>query len=161
MRINLSPVGKRLRTGPDPTKEELLMNLYKKLLSYKDDQGVWKFELMNRESTPSTEDKQPVILLPRRSKYVELEMIKAYKKGHVEIKAMVIKFRTPGFWMVQEGKSEKRIKQGCLIYRCLDHYLIMQQMGSREEPKTNPSVWQTVDIDLMGLFLRKSNVNKH
>ena len=33
-------------------------------------------------------------------------------------------------------------------------------MGSREEPKTRPSAWQTVEIDLMGPFSCKSDVNK-
>ena len=34
-------------------------------------------------------------------------------------------------------------------------------MGSREEPETKPSVWQVMEIDLMGPFLCKSDVNKH
>ena len=33
-------------------------------------------------------------------------------------------------------------------------------MGSREEPKIRPSAWQTMEIDLIGPFSCKSNVNK-
>ena len=63
--------------------------------------------------------------------------------------------------MVQAGKLAKKIKQGCLSCRCLDQYPIMQQMGSREEPKAKLSAWQVVEIDLMGLCSCKSDVNKH
>ena len=34
-------------------------------------------------------------------------------------------------------------------------------MESREEPKMKPNVWQTVEIDLMGPFSCRSDVNKH
>ena len=130
-------------------------------MPYKDDQGGWRVGSKNKEFTPFTKDNRPAILLLRKSKYTELEMKEGHDKGHIRIKTTVIKFRMAGFWMVQAGKLAKKIKQGCLICRCLDQYLIMQQMRSREETKMKPSAWQVVEIDLMGLCSCKSDVNKH
>ena len=134
---------------------------YKRMSPYRDEDGVWRIGSRMRDFTPFTEDHKPAILLPRDSRYTELLMIKAHRRGHVGVNATVAKFRMAGYWTTQAGKLAKKVKNSCTFCRYLDHHPIHQQMGTFAKDRLiNPVAWGHVELDLMGPYLCRSDVNK-
>ena len=134
---------------------------YRRLSPFKDEEGIWRVGLRVREFTPFTEDNRPPVLLPKGHKFTLLVMAQAHRKGHVGVVATVAKFRMAGFWTPQAGKLAKTIKSRCVTCRYLDHHPIVQVMGGiPKERLEDPVVWGQVELDLMGPFLCRSDVNK-
>ena len=134
---------------------------YRRLSPYKDEEGIWRVGLRLREFTPFTEDNRPPVLLPKGHKFTHLVMAQAHGKGHVGVAATVAKFRMAGFWTPQAGKLAKSVKNLCVTCRYLDHHPIGQVMGGiPRERLENPMVWGQVELDLMGPFVCRSDVNK-
>ena len=109
---------------------------------------------------PFTQDSKPAILLPNGSRYTELAILQAHQRSHAGVESIVVQFRSNGYWVVQAGKLAKMIKGWCVICRYLDKPLLGQRMGLRRMQFTNaPSVWQQIEIYLMGPFKCRGDKN--
>jgi hypothetical protein len=134
---------------------------YRRLSPFEDESGIWRVGLRMEEFTPFTRDKKPPVILPTKLRLTYLLMLQAHQRGHVGVNTTVVKFRQAGYWTPRAGMIARRIRKDCVTCRRLDSVTIKQRMGAVPRDRlVSPVAWGQVELDLMGPFTCRRDVNK-
>ena len=151
-------------------EEDLLLSIsgekktqgkFKRLAPFKDTDDIWRVGIRLREFTPFTHDRKPPALLPRGHQLSRLFMKLAHDKKHGGIADTVTQYRLLGLWSPHAQELAKAVKKDCVICRYVDLKPIGQVMGVLPKRQfTDLVAWDSVELDLFGPILCRSDVNK-
>ena len=158
----LEELKKSVKVEWSETREKgVVRGRFKTLAPKEGKDGIWRVGGRMSSFVPFTEDNQMPVILPRKSRLVELLMKKAHEVRHGGQDDTLAEFRKMGFWAVRGGEVAKKVSgpQNCVT--CMKERLETMQkvMGELpEEVLKQEEGWGFVQLDLFGPMWVRSDV---
>ena len=135
---------------------------FKKLAPTLDDDGVWRVGSRMKYRVPFTKDSKMPKILPTHHKVTLLIMQFSHAFSHAGQDGTLSRFRLLGYWAVRAGVVAKKVKDHCVTCRKMFKILLEQPLGQYpDELFLNPIAWGFIQLDLLGPYDCKSDVNSH
>ena len=124
--------------------------------------GVWRVGGHGRGRMPFADSEEMPVLIPRLSAATKLLMKRAHEVRHGGQDETLSEFRKVGFWAVNGGKvakacSSRKACRKCQKYRPEPLKEVMGEIP--KEVMEQGEAWECVQLDLMGPFQVRSDVN--
>ena len=135
---------------------------FRKLAPVCDAKGVWRVGSRLKTFVPFTADNKMPAIIPPDHKVTLLVMRDAHNFSHAGMNGTLCCFHVKGFWMVRAGNLANSVKTKCVPCRKVDVITESQVLGViPEERLRNLQAWGSCQLDLLGFFNCRGDVNPH